>query len=87
VSNTCSYCFPTFVGWLVRRGMPVGLCFVYLNTCSAYLPAGWGTLPPPPINFCSPGFDYTVNVLLRGVIADLMEVNGRLAVFAGSAET
>jgi hypothetical protein len=38
-----------------------------------------GTLPPPPINFCSPGFDYTMNVLWRGVIADLMGVNGRLA--------
>jgi hypothetical protein len=35
--------------------------------------------PPPPINFYSPGFDYTTNVLSRGVIADLMEVNGLLA--------
>jgi hypothetical protein len=43
------------------------------------LPTGWGTLPPPPINFCSPGFDYTMSVLLRGVIADLMGVNGRPA--------
>jgi hypothetical protein len=43
------------------------------------LPAWWGALPPPPINFCSPGFDYTTNVLLRGVIADLMEANGRPA--------
>jgi hypothetical protein len=38
-----------------------------------------GCPPPPPINFCSPGFDYTMNVLLRGVIADLMGVNGRPA--------
>jgi hypothetical protein len=41
-----------------------------------YLPTGWGPSPLPPINFCSPGFDYTMNVLLRGVIADLMGANG-----------
>jgi hypothetical protein len=41
-----------------------------------YLPTGWVPSPLPPINFCSPGFDYTMNVLLRGVIADLMGANG-----------
>jgi hypothetical protein len=40
------------------------------------LPTGWVPSPLPPINFCSPGFDYTMNVLLRGVIADLMGANG-----------
>jgi hypothetical protein len=43
------------------------------------LPTGGVPSPPPPINFCSPGFDYTMNVLLRGVIADLMGANGLLA--------
>jgi hypothetical protein len=41
-----------------------------------YLPTGGAPSPPPPINFYYPGFDYTMNVLLREVIADLMEVNG-----------
>jgi hypothetical protein len=40
------------------------------------LPTGGDPPPPPPINFCSPGFDYIMSVLLRGVIADLMGVNG-----------
>jgi hypothetical protein len=44
-----------------------------------YLPTGGVPSPPPPIFFCSPGFDYTMNVLLRGVIADLMGANGRPA--------
>jgi hypothetical protein len=85
VSNTCSHWFPTFPGVVTWRGMPVGLCFVYSTRCSTCLQGGYPP-PPPPINFCSPGVDYTMNVLFRGVIADLMGANGRLALFAGSAE-
>jgi hypothetical protein len=37
VSNTCSYCFPTFAGVGDVAGVPVGLCFVYSNRCSTCL--------------------------------------------------